>query len=155
MSSLARRELSADECAIVVQRRGEPLLVRGPARVRTFWRCEQVGLVHPGPPRLDTPGADAGPRDGSGAGGATLYASGKGYGIFCTHRCAVAEGNQQPARDFVRPMGVLAPRNAVEKGTRPQLAPTVRNIRLVLTNAGIAHTVPVHAAPLEQGRRLT
>lgn len=65
MPSLARRELSADECAIVVQRRGEPLLVRGPATVRTFWRWKQVVIVNLSPLLLTTREVDVGTSDGS------------------------------------------------------------------------------------------
>jgi SPFH domain / Band 7 family len=47
--SVFRRVLAGDECAIVLRRRGEPLLIRGPGSVRTFYRWRQVTVVNLSP----------------------------------------------------------------------------------------------------------
>lgn len=40
-----RRVLGSDECAVVLRRHVEPLLIRGPGSVRTFYRWRQVIFV--------------------------------------------------------------------------------------------------------------
>jgi hypothetical protein len=40
-----RRVLGSDECAVVLRRRAEPLLIRGPGGVRTFGRWRRVSFV--------------------------------------------------------------------------------------------------------------
>jgi regulator of protease activity HflC (stomatin/prohibitin superfamily) len=52
--AVLRRYLSANECAVVVRRRGHPWLVRGPASVRTFWRWKRVVVIDLGPLTLET-----------------------------------------------------------------------------------------------------
>jgi regulator of protease activity HflC (stomatin/prohibitin superfamily) len=44
-----RRVLGSEECAVVLRRRGEPLLIRGPGSVRTFYRWRQVSVVNLSP----------------------------------------------------------------------------------------------------------
>jgi regulator of protease activity HflC (stomatin/prohibitin superfamily) len=44
-----RRTLGSEECAVVLRRHGEPLLVRGPGSVRTFYRWRQVSVVNLSP----------------------------------------------------------------------------------------------------------
>jgi hypothetical protein len=43
--ALFSRSLSTNECAVVVQRGKEPLLLRGPGSVRTFQRWDRVIVV--------------------------------------------------------------------------------------------------------------
>jgi regulator of protease activity HflC (stomatin/prohibitin superfamily) len=44
--SILKHELEADEAAVIVQTHGRPpLLVNGPASVRTFWRWRRIILV--------------------------------------------------------------------------------------------------------------
>jgi regulator of protease activity HflC (stomatin/prohibitin superfamily) len=40
-----RRALASEECAVVLRRHGEPLLIRGPGSVRTFYRWRRVSVV--------------------------------------------------------------------------------------------------------------
>ena len=40
-----RRSLSSEECAVIVERRREPVLIRGPGSVRTFQRWKRVIVV--------------------------------------------------------------------------------------------------------------
>src|SRR6476620_7573243 len=51
--SIFSRELSTNECAIVVQRDNAPSVIRGPARVRTFWRWKRVVVIDHSPLALD------------------------------------------------------------------------------------------------------
>src|SRR5438132_1525583 len=44
-----RRVLGSEECAVVLRRHGEPLLIRGPGAVRTFYRWRQVSVVNLSP----------------------------------------------------------------------------------------------------------
>jgi regulator of protease activity HflC (stomatin/prohibitin superfamily) len=39
------RALGSDECAVVLRRHGDPLLIRGPGSIRTFYRWRQVSIV--------------------------------------------------------------------------------------------------------------
>ncbi len=46
---LFRRVLGSEECAVVLHRHREPLLIRGPGSVRTFYRWRQVSVVNLSP----------------------------------------------------------------------------------------------------------
>jgi len=41
-----RRVLGSEECAVVLRRHGDPLLIRGPGSVRTLYRWRQVSVVN-------------------------------------------------------------------------------------------------------------
>jgi regulator of protease activity HflC (stomatin/prohibitin superfamily) len=43
------RVLGSEECAVVLRRHGEPLVIRGPGAVRTFYRWRQVSVVNLSP----------------------------------------------------------------------------------------------------------
>jgi len=50
-----RRQLAADESAVIVKRSSEPQFLEGPSSVRTFWRWKRVIVVDRKPFAVDIP----------------------------------------------------------------------------------------------------
>jgi regulator of protease activity HflC (stomatin/prohibitin superfamily) len=63
--SYFRRRLTGDECAVVISRRREPEVIRGPGSVRTFQRWKRVVVVGLRPFRVDVSEDDVAMKDGT------------------------------------------------------------------------------------------
>jgi len=58
------RVLGSEECAVVLRRGDEPLLIRGPGPVRTFYRWRQVSVVSLAPFAVNAVDTDVTTNDG-------------------------------------------------------------------------------------------
>jgi regulator of protease activity HflC (stomatin/prohibitin superfamily) len=59
-----RRVLGSDECAVVLRRDRQPLLIRGPGAVRTLYRWRQVSVVNLSPFMVNVVDRDVTSNDG-------------------------------------------------------------------------------------------
>jgi regulator of protease activity HflC (stomatin/prohibitin superfamily) len=62
--SIFRRVLGSEECAVVLRRQGDPLLIPGPGSVRTFCRWRRVSVVSLSPFAVDAVDTDVTTNDG-------------------------------------------------------------------------------------------